>query len=84
MPNLDLEEIRRQVRVRRLLAFVPEAKTQVGDIRAAQLLASWKKRDRERFARHFGIEGITATQWKAFVWAVASRTVNAGLAEIRL
>jgi hypothetical protein len=48
--RLDIEEIRRQVRVRRLLAFVPRARTQVGDIRAAQLLASWKKRDRDRFA----------------------------------
>jgi hypothetical protein len=85
MPHLDLEEIARQVRVRRLLGLVPKGRFgAASDVKAAQTLASWSKADRDRFARECGIPDLTRTQWKAFVWAVASRTVNAGLAEVRL
>jgi hypothetical protein len=83
--RLDIEEIRRQVRVRRLLGAVPKGRWGAkSDLRAARLLAGWSTADRERFAREQGIEALTATQWKAFVWAVASRAVNACLAEVRL
>ena len=85
MPNLDLAEIARQVRVRRLLGLVPRGRFgAASDVRAARLLASWSLADRERFAKQCGIVALTDTQWRAFVWAVASRTVNTGLAEVRL
>jgi len=85
MARIDIEEVRRQVRVRRLLACVPKGRWgSASDAKAVKLMASWSASDRNRFTRACGIPDLTATQWRAFLFELSMRSVTAELSGIRL
>jgi hypothetical protein len=76
------EQAARAEKVAKLLAHVPPAVDFDGDIRAANLMASWSKIERDLFAKDAGVNPASEATWGDLLAALISRNAQPRTSEV--